>query len=214
MVTLADIPVALQHPLILLLIGAGVSGLLVAWLTNRWEDRRKEREIKVENHRKELEIKADIASKMSEIMAIQTANTYTSISRKKTTFTEPEKDAAFKDLNRWYIDINVVNSKLQIYFAEPAIKTKWERHCAALLDFSNASRNYFLEDNSGEAKKKLKTNLEEIKIHYSDNKKIDWVRFTTKMDYDDKLWTDVSNMLGERGEEVIRDVLKLPVKVF
>ncbi len=30
------------YPLILLFIGAGVSGLLVSWLTNRWEDHRKE----------------------------------------------------------------------------------------------------------------------------------------------------------------------------
>jgi hypothetical protein len=50
-----QISVALEHPLVLLLIGAGVSGLLVAWLTNRREDRRKQQEVKVEDHRKELE---------------------------------------------------------------------------------------------------------------------------------------------------------------
>jgi hypothetical protein len=43
----------LVHPLFLLLIGAGISGGLVTWLT-RW----------LENRRKELEIKVDIASSL------------------------------------------------------------------------------------------------------------------------------------------------------
>lgn len=202
------------YPLVLLLIGAGVSGVLVAWLTNRWQDRRKERETEVEVHRKALEIKVDIASKMSEIMAFQTANAFTYLSRKKPTFTDAEKEARFEDQNRWYIDVNIVSSKLQSYFAEPAFKTKWERHCVALLSFSNASRQYFLEDTNVEAKKTLKNNLETIKIQYSDNKQIDWDRLTTEMNYNDNLWSNVSNMLGQRGEEIIRDVLKLPIKVF
>ena len=83
-----------------------------------------------------------------------------------------------------------------------------------MLEFSNASRQYFLEDTSGEAKKILKGNLETIKIQYSHNKKIDCDRLTTEMNYNDNLWTDVTDMLEQRGEEIIRDVLKLPIKVF
>ena len=43
------------YPLILLLVGAGITSLLIPWFTKRWEDRKKE-----------LEIKVDIASRMAE----------------------------------------------------------------------------------------------------------------------------------------------------
>ena len=56
MVTFEEISVALEHPLVLLVIGALISGVLVAWLSNRWQ-----------NHRKELEVKVDIVSKMLEV---------------------------------------------------------------------------------------------------------------------------------------------------
>jgi hypothetical protein len=65
-----------------------------------------------------------------------------------------------------------------------------------------------------EANKTLKSNLETIKIQYSENEQIDWDRLTTEMNYNDNLWSNVSNMLGQRGEEIIRDFLKLPIKVF
>jgi hypothetical protein len=82
------------YPLILLLVGAGVSGVLVAWLTNRWQDRRterenkledcrKKREIEVENNRKRLEIKVDIASKIAEALAYQIATENIHIDREK-----------------------------------------------------------------------------------------------------------------------------------
>src|SRR5215216_2465278 len=48
------------YPLVLLLIGAGLTSLLIPWFTKRWEDRKKE-----------LEIKVDIASKIAEVMAFQ-----------------------------------------------------------------------------------------------------------------------------------------------
>jgi hypothetical protein len=65
-----------------------------------------------------------------------------------------------------------------------------------------------------EANKTLKSNLETIKIQYSENEQIDWDRLTTEMNYNDNLWSNVSNILGQRGEEIIRDFLKLPIKVF
>lgn len=67
MVTLEEI---LVHPITLLLIGAGVSSLLIPWFTNKWQD-----------HRKELEIRVDIASKIAESVGnhIGNANIATSV---------------------------------------------------------------------------------------------------------------------------------------
>ena len=67
MVTFEEISVALEHPLVLLVIGALISGVLVAWLSNRWQ-----------NHRKELEVKVDIVSKMLEVYGSVAAKTFLS----------------------------------------------------------------------------------------------------------------------------------------
>jgi hypothetical protein len=66
--------------LILLLVGAGVTSQLIPRFTKRWEDRRKEREIEVEDCRKEVDIKVDITSKMAEAIAHQMASASASIS--------------------------------------------------------------------------------------------------------------------------------------
>jgi hypothetical protein len=63
MVTLEQIFGIFEHPLTLLLIGAGLSSLLIPWFTNRWQD-----------HRKKLEIKVDIASKMAQATGPLLAN--------------------------------------------------------------------------------------------------------------------------------------------
>src|SRR5215216_5048456 len=84
------------YPLVLLLIGAGLSGGLVTLLSHELEKRRKEREIEVEHNRKKLEIKVDIASKMSEAMAYQLSDIIILFGRKKKTLDDAEKDAVYE----------------------------------------------------------------------------------------------------------------------
>jgi hypothetical protein len=81
------------YPLALLLIGAGLSGGLVTWLSHWLENRRKEREIKVEHDRKKLEIKVDIASKMAEEIADRFGNALTYAYYKQQVFTQAEKNS-------------------------------------------------------------------------------------------------------------------------
>jgi hypothetical protein len=201
------------YPLILLLVGAGVSGLLVAWLTNRWQDRRREREIEVEHRRKELEIKVDIASKISEAIAYQDANSIASTISKKETLTPGEKDAYYENTKKWYIDVSIISSKLESYFSDSDIRKRWENYFAVLLAFSNSSFQYFYEDPGGQ-KDALRGNLERIRKYFSDNDQLDWNHLTTEMTYDEPMWDKVGKLVMQRGDEIIRDVLKHPIKVF
>jgi hypothetical protein len=103
MVTLEEISVALEHPFVLLVIGALISGVLVAWLTNRWQ-----------NHRKELEIRVDIVSKIIKVVGSAAAKILGSIRR--------EKPVSNIDgvLEKFTVDAITVSSMLQSYFSSEA----------------------------------------------------------------------------------------------
>src|SRR5919201_1759640 len=170
----------LVHPLFLLLIGAGVSGGLVTWLSNWWQDRRKQQELKVDHQRKELDAKMDIVSKMTEIINYQRANALLAIGYKKTV-TQAEVDGYYENLKKWYVESSLVSSKLQTYFPDADIRERWERYYfRALTPFSDAVTVYFSETSlkrpDAERWKEVRYILNEIRDYFSDNKDIDWDR--------------------------------------
>jgi hypothetical protein len=122
------------YPLILLLIGAGISGVLVTWLTHWLEDRRKKREIEV-----------DIVSKIGEAVGHMIANAFISVERKKSNFNESEEDDYYEDMKKWFIGDYIVSSKLQSYFSEMDISKRWDDYSWTLHLFSKVSRRYFCE---------------------------------------------------------------------
>jgi hypothetical protein len=71
-----------------------------------------------------------------------------------------------------------------------------------------------VKDPSEDEKSSSKSNLEEIRDYFSDNKEINWDRLTTDMTYDDDQWTEISSLFWGRAYTMIKDVLKLPIKVF
>lgn len=206
MVTIEEISQFLEHPFFLLLAGAGVSSVLIPWFTNRWQD-----------HRKKLEIRADIASKMSEVIAYQMADAAVSMGRKKKSVTDADKATRDENFRKWYVDANIVGSKLESYFSEVGIRRKWEIYCSILVQYSSASRVFFYEALSEEDKDALKHDLKMMRTYfesvYEDKQPIDWDLFTTKMGFDEH-WYDVGEVLMRRGYEIIKDVLKLPIKAF
>jgi hypothetical protein len=192
------------YPLVLLLIGAGVSGVMVAWLTNRWQ-----------NRRKELEIKVDIASKMAEAVAYYLANALILTYREK--FTAADEVAYYESMRKWYIDVNIISSKLASYFPQTDIRDRWVNYYPVLVAFNEAIRWYFYKSPSEEQKNSLKQqreNIEKIRNYFENNMHPDWNRLTTEMTYYDPLWTKVGNLVYARSNEIIRDVLKQRIKVF
>jgi hypothetical protein len=204
------------YPLYLLLIAAGASVGIGTWLSHWLESRRMEREIEVENRRKELEIKVDLASKMFEVISYQEANSNASVDRRKKTFDDDLEDY-YKNVRKWYMDVNIISSKLEAYFAETTIRETWEKYYIALLNYSNASADYFYEDITGERKNILKDRLEQIREYFSkdtNDMEIDWNRLTTDITYDEEQWRRVGYLISRRGDEIAREVLKLPIKAF
>jgi hypothetical protein len=88
MVTLEEI---FGHPLNLLLIRAGVSSLVIPWVTNKWQD-----------NRKKLEIMVDIVSQMPEEILYQLGSVIGSIDMRKQEFTDAEKYAFWENERKWF----------------------------------------------------------------------------------------------------------------
>src|SRR5687768_13752561 len=126
MVTLEEI---LVHPITLLLIGAGVTSLLIPWFTKRWEDRKKE-----------LEIKVDIVSKMTEVRANVLAEASIEIELLKE---DVEKEKVYENLRKWYGEVNIIRSKLQSYYGDTELAKTWFDYWYAIDNYYLASINYF-----------------------------------------------------------------------
>jgi CRISPR/Cas system-associated endonuclease/helicase Cas3 len=219
------------YPLILLLIGAGVSGVLVAWLTNRWQDRRREREIEIENRRqkqqndledlrkereieverkrKELEIKVDILSKITEA--------YGSVQAKIVLSTQRREPISNIDevLEKFVVDGSMVfNMLLTYYSSEADISEKWTDFFTSYVPFIDATSLYFVKDPTEDEESSLKRDLDAIKSYFTDNKEINWAALTADMPYDYELWLKINDLYGVQVADLLTDVLMLSIKVF
>jgi hypothetical protein len=190
------------YPLILLLVGAGVTSLLIPLFTKKWEDRKKK-----------LEIRVDITSKMAEAVAYQVANAVFAIERRKNKFDDDETETFYEDMRKWYVDISTIGSKLDSYFSEAGLSGRWRNFCISLETINIALRLYFLEARSEYENTNLKSYLAELRNYLSDDKKADWDRLTTQMIFDPNLWNAILNVLIDQGEKMLKHVSKLPIKI-
>lgn len=122
-------------------------------------------------------------------------------------------------MKEWYIQLSIINSKLESYFHETDTKKSWEKFSTVLLSFNSASRQFFQEDPNEEKnsaiKKRLKYNLESLRSYFQDNKEIDWDDLLEKLTIEEgDLWYTINNLFDKRGEEIIKDALKLSIKDF
>jgi hypothetical protein len=224
------------YPLILLVVGAGFSIGVGTWLThflegrrnkqqnalevrrqnqqNALEDKRKQGEIEVERRRKQLEIKVDIASEMAKSIAHQGANAITAVNSKKKKLDENERAAHSEDVKEWFTQVNTIRLKLEGYFPETDVSRKWHRYFGVLSSFSSISRYYFYDEPREDQKEAFKRNVQDMKNYLSDKDMTNWDRFTTEITYDPKLWGDVFSGLMDRGDKIIKEVLKLEIKVL
>jgi hypothetical protein len=110
----------LKHPLTILLVGAVISGLLIPFITRRWQ-----------SHQKALEIKTQLVSELSRsimeiIMAVQFAH-LGARSQKQADF-----DKAFRE---WEIQSAVIGTRLQAYFPDTTIPEEWTDFSEIVTDF-------------------------------------------------------------------------------
>ena len=112
----------LSHPFVLLMIGAGISGLLVPHITNQWQ-----------NHQKELELKTDLASEISKAVAnIVIASRLVQIP----TFAFTNLSYA-NTVEEWEASKASIGSQIEAYFPDSQLKQKWDNLTSAITEFSN-----------------------------------------------------------------------------
>jgi len=148
----------LTHPLVVLLVGAAITGLLIPWLTRGWH-----------NRQKELEIKTGLVSDISEstmtilksIEAVRVLRTW--LPQDASNDKAAPKDERLQRIERQYheafdtmnqaarafaIQSAVIGTKLKAYLPETEIPSTWSDFSDVVLSF------YALEGIYGEQKQK------------------------------------------------------------
>jgi hypothetical protein len=112
----------LSHPFVLLIIGAGISGLLIPHITNQWQ-----------NHQKELELKTDLASQISKAVAnIIIGSRLVQIP----TFAYTNLSYA-NIVEQWEESKASIGSQIEAYFSDTQLKQEWDNLSSAITEFSN-----------------------------------------------------------------------------
>jgi methyl-accepting chemotaxis protein len=60
----------LSHPLVLLIIGAAISGVIIPYATDKWKDKQKQLEIARQDYQRELAIKNDLVADIAQSVMI------------------------------------------------------------------------------------------------------------------------------------------------
>lgn len=110
----------LAHPMIILLVGAALTGLIIPLITRRWQDRQKA-----------LELKTELVSELSQaIMEIVLSVQFVQM---QSQYMDQEKlDQAYL---AWETRSAVIGTKLQAYFPETTIPAEWTRFSEVVTNF-------------------------------------------------------------------------------
>jgi hypothetical protein len=127
----------LDHPLLLLLVGALVSGLLLPWLARRWQ-----------NHQKELELKTQLTTEITETVTAF-AMVLQFVELGASSQTQADFDDAYRE---WETNSAVIASKLSVYFGGTSLPDEWRR-------FSSFANDFYALAGTGEAKQTNTTSL-------------------------------------------------------
>ena len=111
----------LAHPLVVLSIGAVLSGLIVPTLTRRWQD-----------HAQQLQIKTDLVTTMSEATTRALVGLAPPVG--SAADTRPQAYA------QWSVDNAVIWSKLAAYFPSDPLVDAWSAFAKAMNGFYDLSR--------------------------------------------------------------------------
>jgi hypothetical protein len=153
----------LSHPLLLLLLGAGLTAAVTNYvaprITHEWQRRDRAIEIRNDRSQKELEVKAALARNIGESIGAFLATMHS------TEFTThgkpgPAYDRAYGD---WSMHSNGIASQIRVYFGRDGINEKWDEYAATVRTL------YYLWKYDGRdyVAKRL-SSLEEINLYLKD----------------------------------------------
>src|SRR6476659_1909657 len=138
----------LSNPLLLLIVGGILTGLLIPYITTRWQ-----------NHEKELEIKTSLVSKISEyatrmLMAIQFVEVSPS-QGSNSSLTQEQYNNEYRD---WKINSDIMQSQINAYFPNIDASKQWKRFSNS-VEFLYALSGVRSEESRIDFLQKIQTNL-------------------------------------------------------
>jgi Divergent InlB B-repeat domain len=127
--------VGLSNPFILLIAGAMISGLLVPFFTNRWQNTQKNYELQIARNQKALELKMDLIDQMTKSVS----TIVMSVLLLAGGIAKTGKEGAFEKIDtykNWEISSKAIGSQLRAFFPENLeIEMKWNRFYDLINDF-------------------------------------------------------------------------------
>lgn len=179
----------LSHPLVVLLVGAAVTGLLIPTWTRRSQDRQKE-----------LELKTELVGELSEsimemIMAVQFC--HMTLTRQE----DVDHRSLMTELNQayreWEVRSAVIGTKLQSYFPTTTIPEEW-------TEFSDTVGHFYaLEGVDDKHKQEFALIIKE---------KLLGLLGPGSVASED--WGDLRGGILRKKAELIRKVMKAPLSTF
>ena len=215
---------SLQHPLLLLIVGGIITGLLLPYITTQWQ-----------NHQKELELKTDLVSEISD--SIASVLTKTQVKKAVASTTYDEFYDAYKN---WESSRAIIKSKLSAYYPNSDLPSLWHNYSLILTDFAFLSvggstctgtmyvkeiQKYFDIDgkvmNKSETKKCPKEFDHLQQIHSTpfgaDLKDIDWnylVQSRNETGHLSQSWLTLKENLETQKDRIIQEILNSKIQTF
>lgn len=107
----------LSNPLLLLVVGGIITGLLIPYITNQWQ-----------NHQKEFEIRTDLLGRISESLAgLLVVRENVEIDLENNRISNDTTNSFVNQFKNWSISNAVIGSQLRAYFPQTPIGQEWDR---------------------------------------------------------------------------------------
>jgi hypothetical protein len=214
------------YPLVLLIVGGGISLGLGTWLPNRWQNNKKKLEIKVEivsimDETIMVQIRKAVllsAKGKKQLLKIQTAEIEKQTAEIKNQRVDTERQRAHvENISDWYmLKAKAIESKLGTYFPDTNLKGRWDSYALALTSLISALIIGMFEDDPDEDKKKIEPLLKGLSQYFksSGNKAHGDLATKITSNYNTELVGKIIGAFYAEAESIKKDIMKAPIKIF
>jgi len=203
-----------QHPLVLLLVGSVISGVLIPFFTRSWQ-----------NHQKSLDIKNDLVTEISKTVTTMMINVQYFLENMKKMRDKEIQEIQQKyneDYKKWSIAEEIISSRLEAYFPKQNILQQWKKYTKIINNvyaLSATDEKLKRQEKINEIKEyldvqKSKTTTDQINWDILENRKKyinDEGEFTNE--YLDNWWKLKTSILNAENA-IIQDIIKKPIQGF
>lgn len=203
-----------QHPLVILLVGSIISGVLIPFFTKNWQ-----------NHQKSLDIKNDLVTEISKTITTMMINVQYFLENTKIRSNEEIQETQQKyndDYKKWSIEENIIASRLEAYFPTQNILQQWKKYTQII--------NYIYALSTTDEKLKRQEKINKIKEYLNSQEpkttinQINWDMLENRKKYTDgegrfkndylDNWWKLKSLILDAENSIIQDIIKKPIQGF